>query len=245
LVAAGYLAGNPLALMRRRGRKTARRNPASVDRFLEQDVWQDLVAFVETLPQERPRDREHYERVRYLFAILYLAGPRVSEVATHTMGNVLERRGKWWWEITGKGGKTSQIPVNQELLAALSRYRRFLGLSALPEPEESTPLIMSLKGNRSISGNMVYRIVKEVLAQAANELESEFPHKAEKLRKASTHWFRHTAITHQADAGIELRYLNKSARHSKLETTAVYLHAEEDSWHNAMENHRITPTRKT
>ena len=63
--------------------------------------------------------------------------------------------------------------------------------------------------------------------------------KAEKLRKASTHWFRHTAITHQADAGIELRYLNKSARHDKLDTTAGYLHADEEAWHNAMEIHRL------
>jgi site-specific recombinase XerD len=61
----------------------------------------------------------------------------------------------------------------------------------------------------------------------------------DKLRNASTHWLRHTAVTHQADAGIELRYLNKSARHAKMETTSIYLHADEDEWHSAMEKHTL------
>lgn len=50
--------------------------------------------------------------------------------------------------------------------------------------------------------------------RAAQTLAVTEAHKAAKQRRASTHWFRHTAVTHQADAGIELRYLNKNARHS-------------------------------
>jgi len=86
---------------------------------------------------------------------------------------------------------------------------------------------------------MVYRIVKDILSRAADEIQATDAHKAEKLRRASTHWLRHTAVTHQADAGIELRYLNRSARHAKLETTAIYLHADDDAWHEAMEQHKM------
>ena len=148
-------------------------------------------------------------------------------------------RGKWWWEVTGKGRKTARIPVNDDMLSALANYRRFHNLPELPEPGETTPLILSLKGTSGITSNMIYRIVKDVVSKAADLLEQTEPHKAAKLRKASTHWFRHTAITHQADKGIELRYLKKSARHEKIDTTSRYMHAGDEQWHDAMQVHRL------
>lgn len=239
LVEAGYLAGNPIALVRRREHVITNPKLETIERFLEYDLWQSVLAFVDQLPRETAGQKARQERIRYLLSLLYLLGPRVSEVASHTMASFVESRGKWWWHVVGKGGKAARIPVNQEMLAALERYRVFLGLSPLPDAEEDTPLALNIGGTQGISSNMVYRIVKDVLLRTADVLASTQPRQAEKLRKASTHWLRHTAITHQADAGIELRYLNKSARHAKLETTAIYLHAEDDAWHEAMEKHRL------
>lgn len=238
LVSAGYLASNPIALIRRRGR-IAKREAPIIERFLEQDVWEHVLKFIDSLPRETPGQRARQERARYLFSLLYLLGPRVSEVASHTMGSFVERRGKWWWRVLGKGEKEALIPVNQEMVSALERYRTFLGLSAMPDPEETTPLVPNIGGRRGITANMVYRIVKDVLQRAADALEPTEPHKAQKLRRASTHWLRHTAVTHQTDAGIELRYVNRSARHANLETTKIYLHADDDAWHEAMEKHKL------
>jgi len=237
LVEAGYLAANPLVL-RRRKRKTPV-SQESTERFLEQSLWQYLLDFIDTLPKHTSREIAHYERNRYLFSLLYLLGPRVSEVANHTMGSFIEQRGRWWWRVTGKGDKTVKIPVNDDMLEALSRYRQYYGFSARPNPDEKIPLIMSIKGSGSITANMIYRIVKQTVNAASDELQHRDPINAEKLKQASTHWFRHTAITHQADAGIELRYLNKSARHEKIDTTAGYLHADEEQWHNAMQKHNL------
>ena len=238
LVKAGYLAGNPLALVKRRGRKNA---PVQrqVERFLEHDQWQALLATVEDLPRETERQRQHYERTRFLVALLYLLGPRVSEVASHTMGSFLQIRGRWWWLVTGKGQKQEKVPINQDMLKALQNYRHSLGLSPLPTPDETMPLVMSLKGTSGIGDNMIYRIIKDLVIQAAARLETTDPQQAQRLRQASTHWFRHTSITHQADAGISLRYLQRSARHSKLDTTGLYLHTEDDHWHEAMEQHHL------
>jgi site-specific recombinase XerD len=155
------------------------------------------------------------------------------------MSSFIEIRGNWWWKVTGKGNKTAKVPVNKDMLDSLMRYRKFYGLSAYPKPTDDIPLIMSIKGTQSISANMIYRIVKKIVNSAADEMESMNRVKAEKLRKASTHWFRHTAITHQADVGIELRYLNKSARHEKFDTTAGYLHADDEDWHKAMQAHSL------
>jgi len=239
LVEAGYLAGSPIALMRNRNRRAASQGAQTVERFLDQDLWQYVLGFVDRLPRGTHGQRARQERVRYLLSFFYLLGPRIGEVATHTMGSFVERRGKWWWHVIGKGSKEAYIPVNQEMLAALERYRIFLGLSPLPALDEEVPLALNVSGTRGITANMIYRLIKDILHKAAKELQETQLHKADRLRRASAHWLRHTAITHQADAGIELRYLNKSARHSKLETTAIYLHAEEDAWHEAMEKHKL------
>lgn len=171
--------------------------------------------------------------------MLYLLGPRVSEIATHTMGSFVEIRGRWWWVVTGKGQKTARVPVNQDMLQALQEYRRFRGLRPLPQPGESAPLIPNLRESGGITDNMIYRIIKDLVHQAATRLEVTDSHQADKLRRASTHWLRHTSITHQADAGIDLNYLRRNARHSKLDTTGHYLHAEDERWHEAMEQHRL------
>lgn len=119
------------------------------------------------------------------------------------------------------------------------RYRQFYGLSSLPQPDEMHFLFMSLNGTQGVSSNMIYRLVKKTFLDCAETFEKSRPDFAMKLRKASTHWLRHTSITHQADAGIELRHIKRSARHESVETTMLYQHAEEDLWHEAMDQHRI------
>jgi site-specific recombinase XerD len=238
LVKAGYLAGNPLALIKRRVR-TGAAAQLSVERFLEQDQWQALLDTVESLPRETGRQQRYYERARFLLAMLYLLGPRVSEIAHHTMGSFIEIRGRWWWLVTGKGQKTARVPVNQDMLQALQVYRRSRGLRPLPEPGDPAPLIPNLRDTAAITDNMIYRIIKDLVQQAAERLSATDPHQADKLRRASTHWLRHTSITHQAEAGIGLTYLRRNARHAKLDTTGLYLHAEDRQWHELMEKHRL------
>ena len=155
------------------------------------------------------------------------------------MNSFREYRGKWWWFVVGKGQKKSRVPVNDEMLEALMRYRRFLGEPPLPAPDDVSPLLRSIKGNASISSNMVYRLVKGVVKAAAQALKVRDPYRASRLEKASTHWLRHTAVTHGDDAGIDLKYLNRSARHEKLETTGLYQHADDDVWHDMWQKHRF------
>lgn len=239
LVEAGYLSGNPLGLMRRKIKMRARNKEQIMERFLEQPLWQVVMEYIELLPQETQRQKTDYERVRFLFHLLYLLGPRVNEVATSTMRDIKQIRGLWWWQVIGKGQKTELIPVNDDMLNALIRYREFYGLSSLPKLDEENPLFMSLNGNKKINSNMIYRLVKKLFAECAMTIEKTRPDFAMKLKKASTHWMRHTSITHQTDAGIELRYIKRSARHESVETTMLYQHAEENKWHEAMSKHGI------
>jgi integrase/recombinase XerD len=103
LVNAGYLAGNPLSLSRQRQRKAKPR----IIRFLDEQLWREVKASIESMPRESNREREHYYRVRWLFSLLYICGLRISEVTENSMGDFFCRRDKdgeelWWLEVTGK-----------------------------------------------------------------------------------------------------------------------------------------------
>ncbi|MBL8470819.1 MAG: tyrosine-type recombinase/integrase [Rhodocyclaceae bacterium] len=232
LVAAGYLAGNPLALRRRRsGAKASRR--VAVERYLDRELWQYVLDFIETLPQGTRRECQHYERVRWLFRLLYGASLRVSEAAHAKTGDLSQRRGKWWLHVVGKGGSAGDVPLSDELMADWARYRRFHGLLTIPTSLETSPLVMSVAGrsDRFLTPTAIYLVVKEVFRRAAAALEAVDLAGAATLRRASTHWLRHTSATHQADAGNDIRFIQKNLRHASIETTAIYLHAEDDQRH--------------
>ena len=95
------------------------------------------------------------------------------------------------------------------------------------------PLVMTVGGkpDRFLTSTAIYLIVKEVFRRATEALQAENPEDAAILSCASTHWLRHTAATHQADAGNDLRFIQKNLRHASIETTAIYLHAEDDRRH--------------
>ena len=232
LGAAGYLAGNPLALLRRRGESKSSRRSA-VERYLDHALWQSVLDYIDTMPQDSARERQHYERVRWLFRLIYGAALRASEVAQAKSGDIEMRRGKWWLRVIGKGNAVGDVPISDELMDDFARYRRFYGLSAVPVAPEETPLVMSVTGrtDRFLTSTAIYLIVKEVFRRAADSLEATDPGKAVTLRRASTHWLRHTAATHQADAGNDIRFIQKNLRHASIETTAIYIHAEDDQRH--------------
>ena len=129
LVTAGYLAGNPLALRRRRSESRSVRRSA-VERYLDHDLWQFVLDFIDTMPKSTAREKQHYERARWLFRLLYGAALRASEVAQAKSSDLELRRGKWWLRVIGKGDVEGDVPISDELMADLARYRRFYGVAS-------------------------------------------------------------------------------------------------------------------
>ncbi len=124
LVAAGYLAGNPLALRRRRNESKGSRHSA-VERYLDHALWRSVLDFIDAMPQTSIREKQHYERVRWLFRLLYGAALRASEAAQAKSADMELRRGKWWLHVIGKGGVEGNVPVSDELMDDFARYRQF------------------------------------------------------------------------------------------------------------------------
>lgn len=204
-----------------------------MERYLDHALWQFVLDFIETLPQQTQREKQHYERTRWLFRLLYGASLRASETAQAKAGDLVQRRGRWWLCVRGKGEVEADVPVSEALMADFARYRQFHGLPPLPRAMETAPLILPVTGRigQPLTPTAVYVIVKEVFRRAANALEKSDQAGAATLRCASTHWLRHTSATHQADAGNDIRHIQKNLRHASIETTAIYLHAEDDRRH--------------
>lgn len=72
--------------------------------------------------------------------------------------------------------------------------------------------------------------MKRFFATAALVVEGDSPAVAEKLRRATPHWVRHTHATHALDGGAELTAVRNNLRHSSISTTSVYLHADDERW---------------
>lgn len=245
LVAARYLAGNPIALTRRR----APARDGGVQRFLDEPTWAAVMETVEGMPREDWRDRARYERARWVLSLLYLALPRRSEIVAHRHGDIrrIRREGeaRWWWYLTGKGGKQARVPVSDELVQALARYRDSLGLAPYPAPDDETPMVCRLPRRHGmgtpgpITSNMLYRLVKDLFRAAAERVEPDHPEMADTLRHASTHWVRHTGVTRLLDRGEALHRAQRLARHAKLDTTGDYAHAADRELHEAAARHRL------
>ncbi|MBC8643097.1 tyrosine-type recombinase/integrase, partial [Caballeronia sp. EK] len=252
-VQAGYLAGNPLSLSRQRTRHAAPR----ITRYLEPSVWQEVKDFITTMPKQTDREKAHAYRVRWLFTLLYLGGLRIAEVGANTMGQFFVRRDgdgalRWWLTVHGKGDKQRLVPATREMMMELSRYRQHLGLSALPSPNEHTPLVLPIGATASnertetcapLTRAALHAIVKDVFAGAASRLrerDDAQSARADLLEKASAHWLRHSAGSHMADQKIDLRMVRDNLGHASLTTTSIYLHVDDDRRHQETEEkHRV------
>lgn len=237
LVEAGYLAGNPLALSRRKRRQVAPR----VSRYLPMEHWAVVRETIESMPRTTDRERLQAARCRWLFSLLYIGGMRISEVASTTMGGFFNRRGtdgreRWWLEVTGKGNKTRLIPMTGELMTELAKYRKTYGLVQMPVEGETGPLLIPIIGpSKPMARSAIHEIVKSVFRDSAYRLRQkgpEFEAAADHIAQASTHWMRHTSGSHLSEKA-DLKVVRDNLGHANISTTSIYLHSEDDARHDA------------
>lgn len=241
LVQAGYLAGNPLALSRQRG---SARPARDVQRYLTAEQWRWVQDWIRALPEEDRAARRHKARLRWLFSVLYGGALRISELVQARMADVSARidaqgREQWWLQVRGKGDKIRRIPMTQELMQELLRYRQAHGLEGPPHALETQPLLMSAGASgKHLSRAMAHVLVKQVFVQAAQALRERHPEReaqARVLEQASAHWLRHSAGSHMANQGMDLRVIRDTLGHESIATTNIYLHADEEQRHRALE----------
>jgi len=136
-----YTLINPVLLIRQKS-KYYKKNPSSTQiRRLSELQWGYVIETAEMMAEENP---EKYARTLFIMNALYGMYLRISELVvterwTPTMGDFhRDPDGLWWFLTVGKGNKERNISVSNAMLKALKVYRKSLGLTPLPSPNEKT-----------------------------------------------------------------------------------------------------------
>ncbi|CAB3740924.1 Tyrosine recombinase XerC [Paraburkholderia rhynchosiae] len=86
---------------------------------------------------------------------------------------------------------------------------------------------MDADRSAAISSVRLWGVLERFLVLAASAIEADHPPLAEKLRRASPHWLRHTHATYALGHGAELTTVRDNLRHASVSTTSIYLHSDE------------------
>jgi integrase len=232
LFTARYLDFNPLALARfsfQRMESKEEKRYAIKQKVLTPVVWNRLIDTLDVLPRDTAHERNDAERVRWLVHLLFFLGLRNSALKQNTFAAFeQDDEGRWWFAAVGKGDKFGRVAVNDALIAAMKRFREWLGLPALPEPHETTPLIPSWKGSGGVTPRQINNILKRLAGKTA-ELFADQPLVVNKLQRLSAHWLRHQSATMQSYAGIQQKHIQDHLNHSSAQTTELYNHSFADA----------------
>ena len=148
---------------------------------------------------ETPKNLSH----RTMLTTMYAAGPRISEVAKLKVADIDTSRNVIWIR-GGKGRKDRQVLLPPRLLELLCVYLR------CKQPKEW--LFPGGIPGQPISSKSIFCACQKAVRNAGI------------VKHVHPHSLRHAFATHLLDAGVNLRTIQILLGHSKLETTARYLH---------------------
>ena len=142
-----------------------------------------------------------------LLMLLYGGGLRVSEAVSLTRADAPLGE---WLRITGKGGKSRDVPVLPAIAEAVDSYLNSCPFDGGP----SAPLFVSARGN-AYGARAAQRLVE------ALRLELSLP------AHVTPHALRHAFATHLLGNGADLRAIQELLGHASLSTTQRYTNVDE------------------
>lgn len=244
---AGYVRGNPFLAA------AAQRSTGSRD-ALPSQVLQLVRDHMDRQPRKKAQDHLLYWRNRFILTLFERTGVRANEAAKGNMVDVYpmvdQRNAKMHWVFMVNnqkgGGDPAPVPLDAVVMDDFRAYRRAFGLPETPSPIEvslglilsphtrasedsraySTPRLRRRQGRwRSLrTRQSVWNIVSELFDSTAAALGPGPA--ADLLRRASTHWLRHTRATNLVMANVDVRQVAKLLRHGDIRTTMRYDHSE-------------------
>lgn len=222
LIEIDYCVGNPVSIVKKNCRYLVVEASQKESRRLSALQWDSLLNAAESLASES--DEGH--RSLFVIAALKSLKLRVSELSARPNWVPVmkhfhqDHEGNWWFKAYGKGKKLRDVSVSNDFLKYLKSYRNYLGLTALPAPDDASPLIPSLRGGQGLKSRQIRNLFDAVVESAANELSAEgFQDDALRLRAATTHWLRHTGASMEVAAGRPLRHVQADLGHESIRTT--------------------------
>lgn len=226
LIEQRYVLANPFAGVKVRGAR-----PAGLDtaRMLTEGEWKLTRIVADGLEWSYGWEAPAAQRLRFLLDLAYGTGLRVSELVGACLGDVkVDAHGDTWLHVVGKGAKVGKVVLPGSVRRALDQYLVQRALPVTPSMwNPATPLLARLDGEAGISPTRLWALMKRFFETAAGVVEDRSPALAEKLRRATPHWMRHTHATRALEGGADLTTVRDNLRHSSIATTSMYLHADD------------------
>lgn len=236
---------NPVALIRQKSKYLQKRQTRSPVMRLTERQWQTCLATAQEMATLEP---VKHERTLFILSLLYLLYLRISELVASDrwiplMGHFFQDATEsWWFKTVGKGNKMREIAVSDGMLASLKRYRKYLGLTPLPSPNEQIPLLTKEKGQGAMtSSRHIRRLVQECFDHTVNKLRKQkFIADADALEAATVHWLRHTGISDDINKrGRPVAHVRDDAGHSSSAITDRYNDIELMERHKSAKNKKL------
>lgn len=251
LADAGYLTANPFSLVNRNSDSDSTIKNQKILKTVDVEhhftpvemYWMDksLEELIES--SDSTKKRKVFIRGRFILSFLRRTGLRREEMVRILNNNIkkvyLPKMKKTVYVIhgVGKGDKAFKLPLHHEVLDKLKDYRVSIGLSPMPPQDDFDTILKTKTGKNFSTPTSLYRDVKELFDLLAEHILTrrefwsvsadntcDFDSLVANLRQASPHWMRHSFITENAATISDPRKLQEIARHSSLDTTALYLH---------------------
>ncbi len=230
LIEQRYVLANPFAGVKVRG--SVRATALDASRAFTEGEWLLVRTIADGLEWSYGWSAPAAQRLRFLLDVGFATGLRASELVGATLGDIeSDARGEHWLRVTGKGHKTGKVALPPFAWDALTHYLLARRLPVSPARwNPGTPLIGSLDADDAgaISGMRLWAVLRRFFRQVAELIAADHPPLADKLRRASPHWMRHTHATHALAHGAELTTVRDNLRHASVSTTSIYLHGDDE-----------------
>jgi len=149
----------------------------------------------------------------------------------------------WLLNVVGKGQRSRQVPVPAQLLAEVEDELKRQGRAPMVSAQENQDVAILSRYDETTreplawSGSGLYKAIKRFADQAAAQLEDP---DAGRMRRASTHWLRHSHGSHalqgrEGHPAVPLQVVQNNLGHASVATTSLYLTTEQAERLAAME----------
>lgn len=181
-------------------------------------------------PDERKRaDQRMGLRDALIVLLLATVGPRVSELTRADVEDFYVNAGVRYWRIFGKGGRTRDVPIPQQVARVLDAHLAERQGSA---PPAEKALLLSWRGRRLARGD-AQAVIDRVLARVDPQWR----------RAVTPHGLRHTTATHLLAAATDMDAVRRVLGHSDLSTLGRYRDELPGELEAAMNAHPLLPRR--
>ncbi|WP_431113103.1 phage integrase family protein [Variovorax paradoxus] len=233
LVDHGYALANPFADV---ALPPERPSPLGTNRILSFAQWDHVDAMLRDHPDTQPA-----RRLRRAMRWLYATGLRLAEVTNLRCDDLMRvstcsadgaGAAHWVLTVSGRGARRRQVSLPAELVEELGEELARHGLDRRVDApcNHGIPVLARFDAQlRPVawSASGLYQAIKAFLARAAERLEGAA---AQQLRKASTHWLRHSHGAHalrgrEGQPPLALEEVRNNLGHALAGTTSMYLRA--------------------